>query len=88
MVKIKVKIINKAGLHARPAAEFVKIAARYKCDIHVSKNNHRVNGKSIMGMMTLVAEMGSELTIEAKGADEQKAITELTTLVENKFYED
>ncbi len=88
MTKVTVKILNKLGLHARPAAEFVKIAAKYKSDIYVSKNDHVVNGKSIMGVMTLAAEMGSELCIQADGEDEDEAIKELVNLVNNKFYED
>jgi phosphocarrier protein HPr len=88
MVKAKVQIKNKLGLHARPAAEFVKLAAKFRSDIHVSKNEHTVNGKSIMGVMTLAAEMGSELNIVASGVDEKNALEALSQLVNNKFYED
>ena len=88
MEKINIKIINKLGLHARPAAEFVKIAAKFKSDVYVSKNDRTVNGKSIMGVMTLAAEMGSELCIQATGDDEKKAIEALVKLVNNKFHED
>lgn len=88
MVERKVKIINKLGLHARPAAEFVKLATKYKSDIFVSKNDRMVNGKSIMGVMTLAAERGSELIIRVVGNDEEKALAELVKLVKNKFNEE
>ena len=88
MAEKTVKITNKLGLHARPAAEFVKLAARFMSDISISKNDHVVNGKSIMGVMTLAADMGSELHIQASGADEHEAIDALVELINNKFYED
>ena len=88
MPKKAVTIKNKLGLHARPAAEFVKIAAKFKSSIYVSKNDRTVNGKSIMGVMTLAAEMGSELCIQATGNDEKEAIEALVELVNNKFNED
>ena len=70
MAEVTVKIQNKLGLHARPAAEFVKIASQYKSDVFVAKNDREVNGKSIMGVMTLAAEMGSEIRIKAIGDDD------------------
>ncbi len=76
------------GLHARPAAQFVKIASKYKSDVYLSKNNREINGKSIMGVMMLAAEMGSELTIKADGEDEQMVMDELISLINNKFDED
>ena len=88
MTQITIEIINKLGLHARPAAEFVKIASKYKSDIFVAKNERKVNGKSIMGVMTLAAEMGSKLNIEANGEDEKEALQELANLINNKFYEE
>lgn len=88
MKEAKVIIQNKLGLHARPAAEFVKIAAQYKCDVIVSKNDREVNGKSIMGVMTLAAEMGSVLRIVANGADEELAVNALVELVNLKFNEE
>ena len=88
MTQITIEIINKLGLHARPAAEFVKIASKYKSDIFVAKNERKVNGKSIMGVMTLAAEMGSKLNIEANGEDERAALQELANLINNKFYEE
>lgn len=76
------------GLHARPAAQFVKIASRFNSDVYISKNDREVNGKSIMGVMMLAAEMGSELTIKVDGQDQDYAINALVELVNNKFYED
>lgn len=76
------------GLHARPAAQFVKIASKYKSDVYLSKNNREINGKSIMGVMMLAAEMGSEITIKADGEDEQVVMDELISLINNKFDED
>ncbi len=88
MTEQSVRIQNKLGLHARPAAEFVKLASQFKSDIFVSKNDRMVNGKSIMGVMTLAAEQGSEILIRADGEDESAAITNLVKLVNDKFYED
>jgi phosphocarrier protein len=84
----KVKIQNKMGLHARPAAQFVKVASKYKSDVYLSKNNREINGKSIMGVMMLAAEMGSELIIKADGVDEQMVIDELVSLINRKFDEE
>lgn len=84
----QVRIPNRYGLHARPAAEFVKTAARFASDIFVSKDGMEVNGKSIMGMMMLAAEAGSEIIIRAAGEDSQDAVDELVALVERGFGED
>ena len=81
-------ITNKLGIHARPAALFVKTANRYKCEIFVEKDGERVNGKSIMGLMMLAAGPGSRLTIYAEGGDAKTAVLELEKLVGNKFNED
>ena len=83
-----VQIRNKFGLHARPAAEFVKLANQFQAEITVRKFELEVNGKSIMGMMMLAAECGVEITIRAAGEDADKAVTDLTTLVEQGFGED
>jgi len=88
MTEVTVKIINQLGLHARPAAEFVKLATKYDSDIYVAKNDRMVNGKSIMGVMTLAAEMGSELRLQAHGKDEDEALQALVQLIQNKFYEE
>jgi phosphocarrier protein HPr len=84
----QVRIRNKFGLHARPAAEFVKTAAQYSSDIWVRKNEVEVNGKSIMGMMMLAAECGSEIVIRANGDDAEQAVRGLVDLVERKFGEE
>jgi phosphocarrier protein len=88
MIQKEVEIKNKLGLHARPAALFVQIASRYKSDIYVGRDEHEVNGKSIMGVMMLAAEMGSVITIMASGEDENDAIAALQELIRNKFNED
>lgn len=83
-----IQIKNKFGLHARPAAEFVKTANRFRSEVWVRKQELEVNGKSIMGMMMLAAECGAEITIRANGEDEQEAIGELVALVNSRFGED
>jgi phosphocarrier protein len=83
-----VTIINKLGIHARPAALFVKTANRFACDIYVEKDGEKVNGKSIMGLMMLAAGPGSKLTVHADGKDAQAAIAEIETLIKRKFDED
>jgi phosphocarrier protein len=83
----RVRIPNKFGLHARPAAEFVKLAGRYRADVWVKKDDTEVNGKSIMGMMMLAAEHGCEISIRAAGEDAAEALGELVRLVENGFGE-
>jgi phosphocarrier protein len=81
-------IANKSGIHARPAAMFVKVATRYGCDIFVEKDGEKINGKSIMGLMMLAAGPGSKVTLHVKGADANAAITELEELVNRKFDEE
>jgi phosphocarrier protein HPr len=82
-----VQIVNRNGLHARPAAEIVKLAAKFKSEITVVKDDLDVNGKSIMGVMMLAAEHGSEITFRAEGDDAEQALDALATLVSNKFGE-
>src|SRR3954447_3581515 len=79
---------NKLGIHARPAAMFVKTANRYTCDIFVEKDGEKVNGKSIMGLMMLAAGPGSKLTVSAHGKDASQALAEIETLIKRKFDED
>lgn len=88
MVQQKITIKNKLGLHARPAALFVQTAARFKSDVYLGRDEHEVNGKSIMGVMMLAAEMGSKLTLTVKGEDEKEALAALVGLIEEKFNED
>ena len=82
-----VEIVNPLGLHARPAAEFVKIAATFQSEILVEKDGVAVNGKSIMGVMTLAAECGSKITIRTDGDDASDALAALEALVRNGFNE-
>ena len=82
-----VQIVNKNGLHARPAAEIVKLAAKFQSDITIVKDDLDVNGKSIMGVMMLAAEHGSTILLRAEGPDADAALEALATLVGNKFGE-
>src|ERR1017187_1845563 len=82
------QIVNKLGVHARPAAMFVKIANRFECDIFVEKDGEKVNGKSIMGLMMLAAGPGSTLIIRANGSDASKALAEIEALIKRKFDEE
>jgi len=81
-------IANKLGIHARPAAMFVKTANRFASEIFVEKDGEKINGKSIMGLMMLAAGPGSKLTLHIKGADAPQAIVELEALVKRKFDEE
>ncbi len=81
-------IQNRLGLHARPAAMFVKIANRHKAEVWVEKDGEQVNGKSIMGLMMLAAGQGSKLFLIADGPDADRAISELEQLIERRFDED
>ena len=84
----QVRIPNVLGLHARPAAEFVKLSSKYDCEVFVAKGELEVNGKSIMGVMMLAAECGSTLRLRAEGADGQQALDALVALVESGFGEE
>ena len=81
-------VLNKLGIHARPAALFVKTANQFTCDIFVEKDGEKVNGKSIMGLMMLAAGPGSKLIVHAIGADAAKALTEIEGLIKRKFDEE
>jgi phosphocarrier protein len=87
MPERSVQIVNKNGLHARPAAEIVKLAAKFKSEITIVKDDLDVNGKSIMGVMMLAAEHGSTILVRAEGPDADAALDALATLVSNKFGE-
>lgn len=80
-------IINRRGLHARAAAKFMKLAAQYKCDIIVARNDLIVPGRSLMGLLTLGASQGKEIEICCNGEDAQEALQALTDLVERGFDE-
>ena len=83
----EVEIVNKLGLHARASAKLTKLASQFKCEVWATKNNRRVNAKSIMGVMTLAANKGSRLQIETTGDDEVEAMAALVALVEDYFGE-
>lgn len=87
MIERQVQIVNKLGLHARPAAEIVKTAAKFQSNITLTRDDLEVNGKSIMGVMMLAAEFGSTITLRADGPDEDQAIEALAALVASKFRE-
>jgi phosphocarrier protein HPr len=87
MIERRVTVVNAHGIHARPAAEIVKTAARFTAGIMLEKDGLEVNGKSIMGVMMLAAECGSEVIIRADGADAEAAIEALAALVASKFGE-
>ena len=83
-----VTIVNKYGLHARPAAEFVKLANRFRSEVFIRKDDVEVSGKSIMGVMMLAAECGSTVRIRAAGDDAGEAVEALSALVRNRFNEE
>ncbi len=87
-IEKELPIVNRLGLHARPAAMFVRIASRYRSEIWVSKEGEEVNGKSIMGLMMLAAGQGSKLRIRCEGLDAEKAMEELEALINAKFNEE
>jgi phosphocarrier protein HPr len=84
----EITVINKLGIHARPAAMFVKTANRFASEIFVEKDGEKINGKSIMGLMMLALGPGSKLTLHVRGTDAQAAIAELEALVQRKFDEE
>ncbi|MEQ1815484.1 MAG: HPr family phosphocarrier protein [Nitrosomonas sp.] len=83
----EVEIVNKLGLHARASSKLTKLASQFKCEVWATKNNRRVNAKSIMGVMTLAANKGSRIQIETTGDDEVEALAALAALVEDYFGE-
>lgn len=88
MHETTVEIVNRLGMHARPASEFVKLAGRFACEVRVEKDGLEVNGKSIMGVLMLAAERGSRLTIRAEGADAEAALAALAALIGSGFSEE
>ncbi len=80
-------IVNALGLHARAAAQLVQTANRFRCEIHVEKDGMEVNGKSIMGVLTLAAAKGSTITVSVDGEDAELAMGELAKVIENGFGE-
>ena len=87
MIKQTARIPNKLGLHARPSALLVSTATHYKSEVFFTKEDLRVNGKSIMGVMMLAAEQGSELLVECDGPDEQEALEAIVRVIESGFGE-
>ena len=87
MIEREVTIKNRAGLHTRPAATLVKLAAKYKSDFLINKDGFEINGKSIIGVMTLAAEQGSKLQLRFSGEDEAEALEAIVSLFESGFDE-
>jgi phosphocarrier protein HPr len=87
-VERKIRLLNRHGLHARPAAEFVKVANQFQSDIRIFKDGQAVNGKSIIEILFLAAERGSELTLSAEGSDADRALETLETLIRDRFGEE
>ncbi len=87
MIEKELKIINKNGMHTRPAAKFVKVASKFRSDITLARDGFVINGKSIIGVMTLAAEYGCVLVLNIEGEDQEQASNELTALIESGFNE-
>jgi phosphocarrier protein HPr len=87
MIEQVVTIRNRAGMHTRPAAALVKLAAKFKADFFIEKDGLEINGKSIIGVMTLAAEQGSKLLLKFNGEDEEAARREIVSLFERGFDE-
>ncbi|MBT3169143.1 MAG: HPr family phosphocarrier protein [Candidatus Cloacimonetes bacterium] len=88
MLRKTVEITNKLGMHARPATMIVKIATRFRSEFKIIKDNMEINGKSIMGVMTLAAEYGSKLELLVDGVDEEHLLNEISELFISKFGEE
>lgn len=87
MIKTSITISNKLGLHARASAKLTKLASGFQCEVFMSRNDRRVNAKSIMGVMMLAAGIGATVEIETSGADEQVALDAILALINDKFGE-
>lgn len=87
MIEIVLEVKNRSGLHTRPAASIVKLAAKFKSEIQLSRDGFTINAKSIIGVMTLAAEMGSTLKLIAEGIDEELAVQEIKALFDSGFGE-
>jgi phosphocarrier protein len=88
MIEKEFDIKNKLGLHARPAAKFVQVTSEHKSKVRVFKDDQEVDGKSIMGLMTLAAECGSSIKVVAEGEDESEVLEKITEIIDKKFGED
>jgi phosphocarrier protein len=82
------KVLNKYGIHARPAALLVKAAGKFSCDIFIGQKGEEVSAKSIMGLLTIEGHQGAKLSVRAVGADAEQALAEIAALFENKFFEE
>ena len=87
MIRTKLVISNKLGLHARASAKLTKLASSFQCEVFMTRNSRRVNAKSIMGIMMLAAGLGAEVELETEGEDEQQATDAISALVNDKFGE-
>jgi phosphocarrier protein len=87
MIQLELEIVNKLGLHARASAKLTQLASKFKSEVWITRNNKRVNGKSIMGVMMLAAGKGSKIMLEVFGDDEQLCSTGITDLIADKFGE-
>lgn len=88
MITRKVTVSNQAGLHTRPASMIVRTASQFDSDVYIQKDNYEINGKSVIGVMTLAAEQGAELTLVLEGEDEEEAADALVDLFEGGFGEE
>jgi phosphocarrier protein len=88
MIEKRITVSNRAGIHARPSAILVQLTKNFKSNIYLEKNGDRINGKSIMGIITLGASFGTELTIIAEGEDEEDAVDAIVRLFKSKFEEE
>ncbi len=86
-IERRAEIVNPMGFHARPAAEFVKLAGSFQADLWLEKDGVEVNAKSIMGVLMLAAEVGTQLVIRAEGDDAEEALTALASLIDSGFEE-
>ncbi len=84
----EITVLNRLGLHARPAAMFVKVCSRHKAEVWVEKDGEQINGKSIMGLMMLAAGQGSKLLVTCEGSDAEKTLEEIESLIERRFDEE
>ncbi len=87
MLKKKITIKNKLGMHARAAVRFVNVANRFRSSVKIEKDGNEIDGKSILGILTLAAVQGTEIVIKVSGKDEDKALSALLELINNKFLE-
>ncbi len=87
-IEKEITIVNRLGMHARPAAMFVRAASRYRCEVWVEKDGEEINGKSIMGLMMLAAGQGSKLRVRCEGPEADRAMQEIEQLIASKFNEE